>query len=56
MINRKVNPSDCVDMDCDGMKKMLITDMDGSLVGGSSASIIPEAEYQWGTNPVSKIE
>ena len=29
---RKVNPSDCVDMDCDGHKKMLVEDMDGSFL------------------------
>ena len=28
-----VNPSDCVDMDCDGMKKNFITDVDGSFLG-----------------------
>ena len=29
----KINPSDCVDMDCDGLKKNLLTDMDGSFLG-----------------------
>lgn len=30
-----VNPSDCVDMDCDGHRKVVCTDEDGSLLGES---------------------
>ena len=26
----KVNPADCVDMDCDGLKHVIIRDLDGS--------------------------
>lgn len=37
-----INPSDCVDMECDGMKKALLVDNDGSMVGGSGGSIIPQ--------------
>ena len=29
----KVNPSDCVDMDCDGLKKGLVVDEDGTFLG-----------------------
>lgn len=29
----RVNPSDCVDMDCDGHKKVIVTDNDGTLLG-----------------------
>lgn len=29
----KVDPSDCVDMDCDGHKKVVLKDTDGSLLG-----------------------
>lgn len=29
----RVNPSDCVDMDCDGHKKVVLRDMDGTLLG-----------------------
>lgn len=36
----RVNPSDCVDMDCDGLKKVLIQDMDGSLLGGCLAVVV----------------
>ncbi|XP_067676837.1 fibrocystin-L-like isoform X2 [Haliotis asinina] len=42
----KVNPSDCVDMDCDAMKKLIIRDMDGSLLG-SPGSIISRSEWEW---------
>eukprot|EP00731_Ephydatia_muelleri_P028251 Em0019g1124a len=30
---KAINPSDCVDMDCDGFKKVLIRDLDGSFTG-----------------------
>ncbi|XP_022094388.1 fibrocystin-L-like [Acanthaster planci] len=46
----KVNPSDCVDMDCDGMKKAMIRDMDGSLLG-SPGTIIPQSEFEWDGDP-----
>jgi hypothetical protein len=36
-----------IDMDCDGLKKALLVDTDGSLVGQPS-SIISQAEYLWG--------
>ncbi|KAM4704928.1 fibrocystin-L [Rhinophrynus dorsalis] len=42
----KVNPSDCVDMDCDAKKKSLLKDLDGSFLG-SRGSVIPQAEYEW---------
>ncbi|CAF0819146.1 unnamed protein product [Rotaria sp. Silwood1] len=42
-----VNPSDCVDMDCDGLKKSLLTDTDGTLFGQPS-TVFSEAEYLWG--------
>ncbi len=45
---RRVNPSDCVDMYCDGMKNVLLKDLDGSYTGrGSFHSIIPLAELNW---------
>jgi hypothetical protein len=34
-------------MDCDGLKKDLITDLDGSLFG-HPASAFSQAEYDWG--------
>ena len=39
--NSKINPADCVDMECDGMKNVLIKDTDGTLLGGAGA-IIPD--------------
>ena len=43
-----VNPSDCVDMDCDGLKKILIRDTDGSFLGHQGMStVISKSEYEW---------
>lgn len=39
---RKINPADCVDMECDGMKKALFVDEDGCVVGGSGGTVIPQ--------------
>jgi hypothetical protein len=36
-----------IDMDCDGLKKSLVIDVDGTLVGQPS-SIISQANYDWG--------
>ncbi|XP_056153970.1 fibrocystin-L-like [Lampris incognitus] len=46
----KVNPADCVDMDCDAKKKSLIKDLDGSLLGAVGA-VVPQSEYEWGGDP-----
>ena len=35
-------------MDCDGLKKNLLTDADGSFLG-SIGSVISQSEYQWGS-------
>ena len=48
---RKINPADCVDMDCDGMKKNLLDDLDGTLLGGSRGSVISESEWEWDGDP-----
>ncbi|CBY18098.1 unnamed protein product [Oikopleura dioica] len=43
-----VNLADCVDLTCDGMRKLLLKDMDGTLTGnGVETSIIAQSEYQW---------
>ncbi|CAK8682970.1 unnamed protein product [Clavelina lepadiformis] len=47
----KINPSDCVDMECDGMKNVLIKDFDGGFIGGTGGSVIPQAEYEWNRDP-----
>ncbi|XP_030597029.1 PKHD1 like 1, tandem duplicate 1 [Archocentrus centrarchus] len=46
----KVNPADCVDMDCDAKKKSLLNDLDGSFLGGVGA-VVPQSEYEWGGDP-----
>eukprot|EP00062_Callorhinchus_milii_P017054 gi/632969110/ref/XP_007900907.1/ PREDICTED: LOW QUALITY PROTEIN: fibrocystin-L [Callorhinchus milii] len=43
---KKVNPSDCVDMDCDAKKKSLLKDLDGSFLGAVGA-VVPQSEYEW---------
>jgi hypothetical protein len=43
----KINPSDCVDMDCDGLKKDLFIDEDGSFLG-SPGTVISQSEFGWG--------
>ena len=46
-----INPSDCVDLDCDGLKHVLVRDEDGSfLETGSPRSLISMAELSWGDN------
>ncbi|XP_033757813.1 fibrocystin-L-like [Pecten maximus] len=47
----KINSADCVDMDCDGLKKDLFSDMDGTFLGGSVGAVISESEWQWGGDP-----
>ncbi|XP_064634221.1 fibrocystin-L-like [Lineus longissimus] len=52
----RINPSDCVDMECDAKKKCFIKDKDGSLTGGSGeGTILPEAEFEWGGDPVRGV-
>ncbi|XP_053468790.1 PKHD1 like 1, tandem duplicate 1 [Ictalurus furcatus] len=46
----KVNPSDCVDMDCDAKKKSMLKDLDGSFLG-AVGSVIPLSEYEWNGDP-----
>ena len=41
-----MNPSDCVDMDCDGQKKAMIRDLDGTLLG-SVGTVIAQSEFEW---------
>ena len=49
----RVNPSDCVDMDCDGHKQVLFKDLDGSFtqMPGSQRTIISVAEFEWDGDP-----
>ena len=43
----KINRNDCGDMDCDGLKKNLLTDLDGSFLG-DPGTITSISEYGWG--------
>lgn len=46
-----INPSDCVDMDCDGLKHVLVRDEDGSFSELDGArSLVSMAEIAWGEN------
>ena len=44
----KITESECGTMDCDGMKKNLISDKDGSFLG-QPGTVISMSEYEWGT-------
>lgn len=43
-----INPSECGDMDCDGLKKNLLTDLDGSFLG-QPGCVISQSEFGWGS-------
>ncbi|XP_029647330.2 fibrocystin-L-like [Octopus sinensis] len=46
---KKINSADCVDMDCDGQKKVLLVDTDGSFIKGDPpVSVFSESEWEWG--------
>lgn len=44
----KINPSDCVDMDCDGLKNVLFTDKDGTFLG-TSGTVNSKSDFGWGS-------
>ena len=42
-----INPADCGDMDCDGLKKILIRDIDGSFLGREGlSSLVSKSQLQ----------
>ena len=43
----KINPWFCVDMDCDGLKKNILSDTDGSFLG-NPGSVLSQSEFGWG--------
>lgn len=45
-----INFGDCVDMDCDGYKYVLIKDEDGSFIGVFGGSVIVKVEFEWNGN------
>ena len=49
-LGSKINPADCTDFDCDGMKKALIWDTDGRF-SGKAGSIIADSAYEWDGSP-----
>jgi len=42
-----INPSDCVDMDCDARRKIIISNDDGSFFGQPGQTIISRSEFGW---------
>ena len=44
---RWINPSDCVDMDCDARRKVLFTDIDGQIFGKPGTTVISRSEFGW---------
>ena len=34
-------------MDCDGLKKMIVEDLDGTFLGTKGTTVLPESEWQW---------
>ena len=38
-------------MDCDGYKKLLMIDVDGSITDGGAATVISEGAYEWEGDP-----
>ena len=45
-------PGDCVDFDCDGYKKLLLVDTDGTFLDTSSpGTLIPDSAVEWDGNP-----
>lgn len=52
MTARWINPADCVDMDCDARRKMIITDLDGSFFGEAMTTLLSRSEFGWDAAPV----
>ena len=47
MTTKWINPSDCVDMDCDARRKVVITDIDGTFFNQPMTSVISRSEFGW---------
>uniref|UniRef100_UPI0037E8D1AF fibrocystin-L-like n=1 Tax=Semicossyphus pulcher TaxID=241346 RepID=UPI0037E8D1AF len=47
---KKINPSDCVDMECDAKKKTMLKDLDGSFLS-AVGTVLPQSEFAWGGDP-----
>jgi len=35
-------------MDCDGLKKAMVKDLDGSLLGCAGCTVLSQSDYEWG--------
>jgi hypothetical protein len=46
LIKDQINPSDCVDMDCDALKKVIISDKDGTYFGSVGVAV-SQSEFEW---------
>ena len=46
LILSKINSADCVDFDCDAMKKCMIKDLDGTFLG-HVGTVLPDSAYAW---------
>ncbi|CAH1788932.1 unnamed protein product [Owenia fusiformis] len=46
-----IDPTNCVDMECDAKKKCLIRDVDGTFLGSTSGTVIPRSEFAWDKEP-----
>ena len=46
IFHSKINPADCVDMDCDGLKKVILKDETGDLLG-EGVTMISQSEWEW---------
>jgi len=42
-----INLAECVDMDCDGLKRAMIVDVDGSLTGTAYTTLLAQSEYHY---------
>jgi len=55
-IDKLVVGEHCVDMHCDGLKKALLIDTDGAIIGDDlPGTIIPDSAYQWEGNPTAGL-
>jgi len=55
-VDHLVSNEHCVDMHCDGLKKALLIDTDGQVIGdGMPGTIIADAAYQWEGNPTAGL-
>ena len=56
MTTKWINPSDCVDMDCDARRKVLINNDDGTFFGNLRQSVISKSEFGWSGDGYSGAE